>query len=109
MSKEPDQSSRSRKKELAKIVNAPTSELVVIISCVTSSDIIESLLPPDMREQQTSHKEAFAAACAELNRRVLMPCVLQGCTNAARYDSGFCGVHDITENGGQVRKMETTR
>ncbi len=33
-------------------------------------------------------------------------CALDGCINRCRYDSGYCGVHDITENDGQGKLVK---
>jgi len=47
--------------------------------------------------------ERFCIDCLQGLRR----CEVLGvrCENRARYDSGYCGIHDITENEGKGRRL----
>ncbi len=46
------------------------------------------------------------AVCRQGNFIIITQCKSVDCSNMGRYDSGYCGLHDIEHNQGKGKRVE---
>lgn len=72
--------------------------------CLRAAAIIEGALAAPSIKPPPSLPKPHPSRASRFTFKVL--CRREPCDNQARYDSGYCGVCDITENGGRGERID---